>query len=134
EHIEHANRETFLALQIEDREAIESIEEIAAVAGFDIFFLGPADLTLSYGVPMQVNHPDVQHAIDRVAAAADAAGKYWGMPTGSPEIAQQTLDRGASLISCGSDHGVLVEGFRALSRDFHALSPRRPTMALREHL
>lgn len=38
EYMQHANRETFLALQVEDREAVEQIDEIAAVPGFYILF------------------------------------------------------------------------------------------------
>lgn len=65
----------FLALQIEDREAVKSIEEIAAVPGFDLFFIGPGDLTLSYGVALEFDHPIIEAAIDRVAAAAAKRGK-----------------------------------------------------------
>ncbi len=112
-HMKHSNNETFLVLQIEDREAVECVEEIAAVDGFDLLFVGPGDLTISYGVPMQVNHPSVQKAIDRVAAACAKHGKWWGMPTGSPEAAQSLLDRGARFITCGGDHGSLVNGLRS---------------------
>lgn len=94
-HMKHANEETFLVLQIEDREAVDCVEEIAAVPGVDVLFVGPADLTISYGVPMQFGHPDVQRAIDRVAAATAKAGKRWGISTGTPKAAQAALDRGA---------------------------------------
>ena len=57
QYIRHDNEQVFLALQIEDREAVDHIEEIAAVEGFDLFFVGPGDLSLSYGVPMQFGHP-----------------------------------------------------------------------------
>lgn len=112
DHIRHANTEVFLALQVEDREAVDSIEEIAKVPGFDLFFVGPGDLSLSYGVPLQFDHPDVQRAIDRVAAAAAKNGKWWGIPTGTPEAAQKMLDRGARMITCGGDHFSLIRGFQ----------------------
>lgn len=113
EYINHANEETFLMLQIEDREAVDCVGEIAAVDGVDLLFVGPGDLSISYGVPMQVNHRLVQRAIDRVAEAAAKAGRWWGMSSGSPEAAQTLLDRGARLITCGGDHGWLVDGLRA---------------------
>src|SRR5262249_58378907 len=69
QHLEHANREVFLALQIEDKEAVDAIDEIAAVPGYDLLFVGPGDLSLSYGVPLQFEHPVLQEAIGRVAAA-----------------------------------------------------------------
>jgi 4-hydroxy-2-oxoheptanedioate aldolase len=47
EHSKHGNTETFLVLQIEDREAVDCIDEIAAVEGVDLLFVGPADLSIS---------------------------------------------------------------------------------------
>ena len=121
DHLRHANEQTFLVLQIEDREAVDCIDEIAAVPGFDILFVGPGDLTISYGVPMQTDHPLVQGAIDRVAAACAKHGKWWGMPTGSPEAAQNLLDRGARMITCTGDHGLLVNGLVEAQRRFAGL-------------
>jgi 4-hydroxy-2-oxoheptanedioate aldolase len=117
----HANEETFLVLQIEDREAVEGVEGIASVEGVDVLFVGPADLTNSYGVSMQEDHPIVQKAIDRVAAAAAAAGKWWGIVTANPEAAQRALDRGARIITCGGDHGFIVNGFKQAAVRFQGL-------------
>jgi 4-hydroxy-2-oxoheptanedioate aldolase len=124
EHMAHANCETFLALQVEDVEALEQIEEIAAVPGFDILFVGPGDLSISLGVPMQFDHPRIQAAIDRVAAAAAQNGKWWAIPTGTPEAAQRALDRGARMVTGGGDHTLLVQGFRDLYRQFSQLAVR----------
>jgi 4-hydroxy-2-oxoheptanedioate aldolase len=124
EHLRNANQETFLVLQIEDREAVECVEDIAAVAGVDLLFVGPADLTISYGVPMQFDHPDVQRAIDRVASATQRSGKWWAIPTGSPESAQRALDRGARMITCGNDHVLLVSGFQTEIQNFRQLRIR----------
>jgi 4-hydroxy-2-oxoheptanedioate aldolase len=117
-HLRHGNDETFLALQIEDREAVECVEEIAALPGVDLLFVGPADLTISYDVPFQFDHPSVQRAIDRVAAAAAKTGKWWGTTSGTPEAAQKALDRGARMITCGSDHVFLVRGFQNAIKEF----------------
>jgi 2-keto-3-deoxy-L-rhamnonate aldolase RhmA len=67
---------------------------------------------------MQGDHPHLQRAIDRVANACAKAGKWWGIPTGSPEAAQKMIDRGARLITCGGDHGFLVNGLVNAKRDF----------------
>lgn len=112
EYMKHANEETFLMLQIEDREAVECVDEIAAVEGVDLLFIGTGDLSISYGAPMQVSHPLMQKAIDRVAEATARHGKWWGMPSGSPAAAQALIDRGARFITCGGDHGSLVNGLR----------------------
>jgi 4-hydroxy-2-oxoheptanedioate aldolase len=118
EYMKHANEETFLALQIEDRDAVENVDEIAATAGVDFLFVGPADLSISYGVPFQFNHPDVQNAIDRVANAAAKAGKWWGIPTGTPEAIRLALSRGATMVTGGNDHVFLVNGFKEAVKQF----------------
>lgn len=112
EYMKHANQETFLVLQIEDREAVECVDEIAAVEGVDLLFIGTGDLSISYGVQFDVAHPLMQNAIDRVAAAAAKHGKFWGMPSGSPEAAQALVERGARFVTCGGDHGALVNGLK----------------------
>ena len=117
-HMRNGNEETFLALQIEDREAVECVEDIAALEGVDLLFVGPADLTISYGVPFQFDHATVQRAIDRVAAAVVKAGKWWGTTSGSPEAAQKALDRGARMVTCGGDHVFLVRGFQNAAKEF----------------
>lgn len=117
-HVEHANREVFLVLQIEDKEAVERIDEIAAVPGYDILFIGPGDLTLSYGVPMQFNHPLIEAAFDCVAQAAARHGKWWGTTSGTPEAAQKVLDRGGRMITAGGDHGALLNGLKSSFQAF----------------
>ena len=119
EHIRHANAETFLVLQIEDREAIEAIDEIAAVPGFDLLFIGPADLSISLGVPFEFGHPLMEDAFDKVAAACAKHGKWWGTTSGSPEAAQRVVDRGGRLFTAGGDHGALLNGLR---QSFQAFS------------
>jgi 4-hydroxy-2-oxoheptanedioate aldolase len=124
QYLSRANDGVFLALQVEDRECVESVEEIAAVPGVDLLFVGPADLSLSYGVPLQFDHPLVQSAIDRVAGAARRANKWWGIPTGSAEEAQSYIDRGASLVTGGNDHAFLVNGFRRGFENYRNLRRR----------
>jgi 4-hydroxy-2-oxoheptanedioate aldolase len=125
EYIEHANSQTFLALQIEDKEAVDNIDEIAAVEGFDILFVGPGDLSLSYGVPFQREHRLIETAIDRVANAAAKHGKWWGIPTGELADAQRIVDRGARIVTCGNDLVYIVEGFKATFEEFRPLKVKR---------
>lgn len=117
-HLAHANKEVFLALQIEDREAVDAIDEIAAVPGFDLLFVGPADLTLSLGIPLEFDHQRLKDAYAKVAAAACKHGKWWGTTTGSPEAAQRMLDQGCRMITAGVDHVFLVNGFRKSFESF----------------
>jgi 2-keto-3-deoxy-L-rhamnonate aldolase RhmA len=124
EYLREQNKETFLVLQIEDREAVECVDEIAAVDGVDLLFVGPADLTISYGIPMQREHPVIQQAMDKVANAVTKAGKWWGTVTTTPEAAQAELDRGARMVTCADDHFLLVNGLQEAYRRFQKIGIR----------
>ena len=68
-----SNKEVLLACMIEDMEAVEQIEEIAAVDGVDLLAVGPSDLSRSLGVSGHPDHPKLVAAIDRVGAAVRTA-------------------------------------------------------------
>ena len=103
QYVREANEQTFLVLQLEDRDAVANAREIAEVEGVDVLFFGPGDFTVLSGIPGQFEHPRVEEAIRAVAAAAKAAGKHWGMPVGTPERARQILDLGGRLLAHGAD-------------------------------
>lgn len=124
DYLRRANEETFLAVQIEDPQALEHVEEIAAVAGVDVIFFGPADFTVLSGIPGQFEHPQVQQAIERIAAAARTAGKHWGMPCSSPERARQLLDLGARFLCHGADLIMVKQGLDEIRRRFEPLGLR----------
>src|ERR1700694_5157059 len=65
EHMAQSNREILLACMIEDMEAVERIDEIAAVEGVDLLAVGPSDLSRSLGVSGQPGHPRLMAAIAR---------------------------------------------------------------------
>lgn len=121
EYLAEQNREIFVVVQVEDREAVDCVDAIAAVDGVDLLFVGPADLTMSYGVPLQRQHPLIQRAFDKVANAAEKTGKWWGTVTESPETAQFELDRGARMVTCANDHLMLVQGMREAYHEFQKI-------------
>lgn len=121
EFMSHANQETFLVVQIEDHEAVACVEDIAAVKGVDVLFVGAADLSQSYGVPGQFRHERIREAIRRVAAAAKNNGCHWGVSMGTPNAAQEAYEQGARFINCSSDIGIMSNGFRAIRDEFNQL-------------
>lgn len=121
EYIAWANRETFVAVQIEDREAVEDLDAIASTAGIDIIFLGPADLSQSYGVPMQMQHPIIGEVTAKIAAAAARHGKWWGTTTGSVEAARPYVELGALFVNVASDFGLLHNGLKRVRAECDAM-------------
>ena len=121
DYIREANEEAFIVVQIEDDRALDNVEAIAAVEGVDVLFFGPADFTVLSGIPGQFDHPLVQRAIERVAAAARAAGKHWGMPCGTAERGQELLSLGARFLCHGADLIMVKNGLDEIQRRFRPL-------------
>jgi len=107
-----SNAETIVMVQIETAEALENVEEIAAVPGVDILWVGHFDLTTSMGIPTQFDHPTYLAALDRIIAAGRANGKPVGFLTSGPEDARSLVDRGFSVLAYGSDLGIYRQALR----------------------
>lgn len=121
EYVREANEQTFVVIQLEDRDAVAAAREIAAVEGVDVLFFGPGDFSVLSGIPGQFDHPLIEDAIRTVAGAAKAAGKHWGMPVGSSERAQQLLDMGARFLAYGADILWVKAGLEDTRRRFGPL-------------
>ncbi|KAJ3841242.1 Pyruvate/Phosphoenolpyruvate kinase-like domain-containing protein [Lentinula raphanica] len=105
EYIATANRNTFIAVQIETVEGLENCEDIAKVDGIDMLFVGPNDLCSFMGYPALEHSkiPEVQAAIERVLRASKAAGKYAGMFCTSAEQVQARFEQGFDFMNLGAD-------------------------------
>lgn len=99
--------ELLAVIQIESRAGVENIEEIAAVPGIGAIFIGPSDLSISYGVPGQREHPEVATAMERVLAACQANGVPCGLTTNADNVADY-LAEGYSFVTVGywNDAGI----------------------------
>jgi 2-keto-3-deoxy-L-rhamnonate aldolase RhmA len=110
-----ANEDTVVMAMIESAEGVENIEAILAVEGLDAAFIGPYDLSGSYGIPGQTQEPVVQEACRRVVRACEAAGKSVGLlvvrPT--PEAVRQVIGDGFTLLCLGIDTVFLDQGAQA---------------------
>ena len=121
EFCEKANRENFLAIQIETKQSVVEADAIAAIDGVDLLFVGPADLSQSLGVTGQFFHEDCIAAIDAVAAACKNHGKSWGAVTVSPEHADMLYEKGCRMLSPTSDAKLLNSGVAAVKLQFEKL-------------
>ena len=113
DYLKQANEQRFVAIQIEDPEPLDELDEIAAVEGIDMLFFGPADFSHSIGVPGQFDHPKVAETRKRVAEVARAHGKFAGT-TGSPEKLDELADMGFTFIPIGADVTALSAHFKDL--------------------
>lgn len=118
EYLEHANRETFVGIQIEDVEALDVLDELLSVDGIEVVFIGPADLTCSMGIPLEREHPRFVEAVQNIADACARHGKWWGLPVVDGEMVARYAEQGARFFNMGGDFGLLKEGFLRIRDEF----------------
>ena len=102
-------------VQIETAEALDHLDEIAALDGADVLFIGPADLTMDLGIFGQFDHPLFKDAVQKITAAAQKAGKSTGILFFNPEEYQNYHDQGIRLIACGADATFVANGAREMA-------------------
>ena len=118
EFCETANRDNFVAIQIETTGALEECEQIAAIDGVDMLFVGPSDLSQSLGVIGDFMNQKCLDAIDRVAAACRNHGKSWGAVSASPEHAAMMVDKGCRMLSPASDVKIVNAGIQSVKNQY----------------
>lgn len=110
------NRNTVLAIMIEECSAVDHIEEIVATAGLDLVVVGPSDLSASLGAIGDPGDPRLAEAVARVFRVCREAGVKFGMPVdhaGYKLSAAELRDLGAWFLTGGSDSVFLLNAFRA---------------------
>ena len=105
EYLKACSEGSVVIPMIEQREGVERVEEILQVPGVDGVFIGPYDLSASYGVAGELAHSLVQKAMQRIVAAARHSGKAVGIHVVHPPVTQvaDRLAEGFRLIAYGGD-------------------------------
>jgi 4-hydroxy-2-oxoheptanedioate aldolase len=129
QYVREANDQTFVLIQLEEPHAVEQAEAIAAVPGVDMLMFGPADFSVITGIPGQFGHPTVSAALDKVARAAANTGKHWAATCGTPDVARQMIDKGASLVFHGCDIVFVKNGLEQVRTAMIERGVRLPAVA-----
>ncbi len=111
-----ANNNVIVALQVETASCIENMEEIAAVPGVDILFLGQNDLCMSMGLyekyefPHMYTSPELAAASNKLVESARKNNVILGLFLFGTSRVGEFLDKGFTFISIGNDlHHVLTQ-------------------------
>lgn len=136
----NANQNTIVALQVETASCIEHMEEIAAVPGVDILFLGQNDLCMSMGLyekyefPHMYTSPELGAATQKLIDHAHKNKVILGLFLFGTARVGEFLERGFTFISIGNDlhhvvtqAGAYVNDMEAISRNQGKNWTRRPT-------
>ncbi len=104
-----ANRNVMVITIIEDQSGVDHVDEIAAVPGVDVIFIGPSDLSwqLAGG---DGEHPKVKAATEKIIAAAKRHKKVLGRPAGTPDEVKKYMEQGFRFFQGPSDLGLMRSG------------------------
>ncbi|UWQ17449.1 HpcH/HpaI aldolase/citrate lyase family protein [Jannaschia sp. M317] len=105
DYFDHADEAVMAIPMIETAEALDNIDDILAVPGLDMIYVGPNDLALELGERPSAETEDSKtaKAIAHILARANAAGIPVGIFCASPELARKRLDEGFQMVTPGND-------------------------------
>lgn len=103
-----ANKETMLIVQIETKEAVENIEEIVTTPGVDAALIGPNDLSISLGVPGQIDSPVMRGAIEKVISTCQQHAVYPALHINNLDLGLYWVSKGMRVLSLFSEVGLLM--------------------------
>jgi 2-keto-3-deoxy-L-rhamnonate aldolase RhmA len=109
EIIEHQNRNTVSVVQFETTTAMERADELLSLPGFDIAMVGPADLSISLGIPGQFDNPLLVSTVDGLIEKCKRHGVVPGIQTRSLAMSKFWIERGMRFIGTAAEHALLLE-------------------------
>jgi 4-hydroxy-2-oxoheptanedioate aldolase len=117
-YVRAANDRTMLIVHVETMEAVENLDELLAVDGVDVYFVGPADLSQSLGLPGELDHPRVVETVHRTVTRIRQAGRIAGAYAPDPASALTYRELGAGYFLASLNRlfaGALRDYLRAVS-------------------
>jgi 2-keto-3-deoxy-L-rhamnonate aldolase RhmA len=116
--IDRGNRETVVLAHVETRRGIEGLDAILENPHVDILFLGTYDLSVSYGRPGELQHPDVTAAVEIAIAAAKKHGKAVGMYVPDAKAATHWIAKGMTFFETACEVDLIDAGARRIVNQF----------------
>ncbi len=109
QYFTEANQNSLVVVQIETMQAVDASEEIAAIPGVDVLFVGPLDLSVNLGCPGDFTPPHFVAALEKVIAACRKHGKSPGILS-RPALVEQHKQLGFTFLALGSDSSSIQSG------------------------
>jgi len=116
-----ALEDAVVAVMIEKASAVEHVEAMLSVKGVDMVQFGPADYSMSIGIPGQWDHPRVKEAEVHVIKTALRLGVAPRVEIDTPEQARPYLDMGVRHFCMGWDVGILFDWFKSNGAKLRAM-------------
>jgi len=112
EYMKQQNEDSILMTQIESPAGVAIVDELMALDGIDVLFVGPNDLTQSMGIMGQTDHPKFLEAMDKIIAAAKKAGKYSGIHLMSADALLPWIGKGMNFNLWSNDVTMMMSAAR----------------------
>jgi 2-dehydro-3-deoxyglucarate aldolase/4-hydroxy-2-oxoheptanedioate aldolase len=126
EIIEHQNRNTLAVVQFETTTAVDRADDLLSVPGLDVVMVGPADLSISLGVPGQFEHPLLVSTVDKIIEKCNRHGVVPGIQVRSVAQAKFWAERGMRFVGSGAEHGLLLEKAKEAVAQLRAARAAQP--------
>ena len=107
--MELVHREALNVLQIESVKAFEMRDELLSVKGVDAVLVGPADLSISMGIPGEFTNPKLVDTVEKIRDACLKHNVIPGIHNRGADMAKFWIDRGMKLVGCGNEAVMLFE-------------------------
>jgi 2-keto-3-deoxy-L-rhamnonate aldolase RhmA len=117
EYTDEQNETVTVIIHIEGKRGIENLDDIMAVEGIDVLFLGPYDISQSIGIPGQVRDERVENLMQEVCDRAEDAGKVVGTFADDATMANQWIEAGAQYVAMSVDGAILTRAFEDIADD-----------------
>jgi 4-hydroxy-2-oxoheptanedioate aldolase len=102
EQVKVSNEETMLIAHIENIQAVNNLDDLLAVDGIDVYFIGTSDLSHSMGIPAQYTNPELVETLNSTIERIRAAGKVAGSIARNAEDTKSLIERGCGYVIVGA--------------------------------
>lgn len=120
------NASTLVIPMIETLEALEIVDEIAAVDGVDSLLIGTNDLTAEMGIPGDYENPRLTEAYERTIAACKKANKWLGIGGlhARLDLVENFCAMGANWVMAATDAPLMVSAATEKAKKMDALNEK----------
>ncbi|NIQ06814.1 MAG: hypothetical protein GWO20_14130 [Candidatus Korarchaeota archaeon] len=108
---EFEEEDLIVGVLVETQKALNNLDEILAVEGIELAFVGPYDLSANLKIFGQFEHPKFKNAIQRVLNVCEEVSVTPGIYTRSAKKAKVWIENGFRFVSISSDYLVLRKAY-----------------------
>lgn len=103
DHTTKEDDNVLVGTMVENQSAVQNLDEILSVPELGFVFIGPSDLSVSLGHPLETDHPDVQDTVETIRDACLAADVPVGRITVDAESANGAIEAGFQILRIGGE-------------------------------